>query len=105
LFTDVEGSTRRWEADADGMRMALATHDKVLRTAIHLPSSLSFGTKRPWAPLTRTYRLTGPQTVRSLRRWAVVGRLRSVLVRPSLPIGSHSDQRWETPDARLLYIL
>ncbi len=23
LFTDIEGSTRRWEADADGMRTAL----------------------------------------------------------------------------------
>jgi class 3 adenylate cyclase len=23
LFTDVEGSTRRWEADAEGMRAAL----------------------------------------------------------------------------------
>jgi class 3 adenylate cyclase len=23
LFTDVEGSTRRWEADADAMRTAL----------------------------------------------------------------------------------
>jgi predicted ATPase/class 3 adenylate cyclase len=34
LFTDVEGSTRRWEAEADGMRAALAAHDKVLRTAI-----------------------------------------------------------------------
>ena len=34
LFTDVEGSTRRWEADADGMRAALAAHDKVLRSAI-----------------------------------------------------------------------
>ena len=34
LFTDVEGSTRRWEADADGMREALAAHDKVLRAAI-----------------------------------------------------------------------
>jgi hypothetical protein len=30
LFTDAEGSTRRWEADADGMRAALATHDEVL---------------------------------------------------------------------------
>ena len=27
LFTDVEGSTRRWEADADAMRAALAAHD------------------------------------------------------------------------------
>src|SRR6185295_20074695 len=34
LFTDVEGSTRRWEADADGMRAALAAHDPVLHNAI-----------------------------------------------------------------------
>ena len=34
LFTDVEGSTRRWENDADGMRIALAAHDEVLRSAI-----------------------------------------------------------------------
>ena len=34
LFTDVEGSTRRWEADAEGMRAALAAHDEVLRKAI-----------------------------------------------------------------------
>jgi predicted ATPase len=34
LFTDVEGSTRRWEADAEGMRAALAAHDKVLRRVI-----------------------------------------------------------------------
>src|SRR6202034_203809 len=29
-----EGSTRRWEADAEGMRIALAGHDEVLRGAI-----------------------------------------------------------------------
>jgi hypothetical protein len=34
LFTDVEGSTRRWEADADGMRVALAAHDEVLLQVI-----------------------------------------------------------------------
>jgi predicted ATPase/class 3 adenylate cyclase len=34
LFTDVEGSTRRWETDADAMRKALAAHDVVLRRAI-----------------------------------------------------------------------
>ena len=34
LFTDVEGSTRRWEADAEAMRVALAAHDEVLRAAI-----------------------------------------------------------------------
>jgi predicted ATPase len=34
LFTDVEGSTRRWETNAEGMRAALAAHDEVLRTAV-----------------------------------------------------------------------
>jgi predicted ATPase/class 3 adenylate cyclase len=34
LFTDVEGSTRRWETNAEGMRAALAAHDDVLRAAI-----------------------------------------------------------------------
>src|SRR6478736_8982766 len=34
LFTDVEGSTRRWEADADAMRAALLAHDEVQRDAI-----------------------------------------------------------------------
>ena len=34
LFTDIEGSTRRWEADGDAMRAALLKHDDVLRTAI-----------------------------------------------------------------------
>jgi Adenylate and Guanylate cyclase catalytic domain len=34
LFTDIEGSTRRWEAGAQMMRAALAAHDQVLRTAI-----------------------------------------------------------------------
>ena len=34
LFTDVEGSTRRREADADAMRAALAANDEVLRSAI-----------------------------------------------------------------------
>ncbi|MGB9226039.1 ATP-binding protein [Mycobacterium sp.] len=34
LFTDVEGSTRLWEADPDAMRAAIAAHDEVLRQAI-----------------------------------------------------------------------
>ncbi len=34
LFTDVEGSTRRWESDADAMRAALITHDEVLRELV-----------------------------------------------------------------------
>jgi len=42
LFTDVEGSTRRWEADADEMRAALATHDQVLRRAIEAHGGFLF---------------------------------------------------------------
>lgn len=34
LFTDIEGSTRRWDTDADAMRAALAVHDDVLRSCI-----------------------------------------------------------------------
>ena len=34
MFTDVEGSTRRWEADAGALRLALAVHDEVLRKVI-----------------------------------------------------------------------
>lgn len=34
LFTDIEGSTRRWESDPEAMRSALATHDAVLATVI-----------------------------------------------------------------------
>jgi predicted ATPase len=42
LFTDVEGSTRRWEADANQMRAALAAHDQVLRKAIEAHVGLLF---------------------------------------------------------------
>jgi hypothetical protein len=42
LFTDIEGSTRRWEADADAMRSAVVAHDKVLRTAIEAHAGFLF---------------------------------------------------------------
>ena len=42
LFTDIEGSTRRWESDADAMRSALAAHDEVLRTAIEAHGGFLF---------------------------------------------------------------
>jgi class 3 adenylate cyclase len=42
LFTDVEGSTRRWEADPDEMRVALAAHDEVLRSAIETHGGFLF---------------------------------------------------------------
>ena len=34
LFTDIEGSTRRWEADPDAMRAALVAHDELMRRII-----------------------------------------------------------------------
>ena len=34
LFTDIEGSTKLWERDAQAMQAALARHDAVLRSAI-----------------------------------------------------------------------
>nr|WP_090341242.1 adenylate/guanylate cyclase domain-containing protein [Mycolicibacterium malmesburyense]CRL71029.1 putative ATPase [Mycolicibacterium malmesburyense] len=34
LFTDIEGSTRRWESDAEAMRRALASHDETLHRAV-----------------------------------------------------------------------
>jgi class 3 adenylate cyclase len=42
LFTDVEGSTRGWQADADEMLAALAAHDEVLRAAIESHSGWLF---------------------------------------------------------------
>ena len=34
LFTDIEESTRLWEAEPEGMRAALARHNELLRAAI-----------------------------------------------------------------------
>ena len=34
LFTDVEGSTRLWEADAEGMAASLALHDRIVRDVV-----------------------------------------------------------------------
>jgi class 3 adenylate cyclase len=42
LFTDVEGSTRRWENDANAMQAALAAHDEVLRGAIEAHGGFMF---------------------------------------------------------------
>jgi class 3 adenylate cyclase len=42
LFTEVEGSTRGWETDADAMRTALAAHDDVLCKAIEAQGGFLF---------------------------------------------------------------
>jgi predicted ATPase len=45
LFTDIEGSTRRWEADPDVMRVALETHNKVLRGTVEANDGRMFNYK------------------------------------------------------------
>ena len=42
LFSEVEGSTRRWEADAAAMRAALMAHDEVLRSSIEAHDGFLF---------------------------------------------------------------
>jgi predicted ATPase/class 3 adenylate cyclase len=44
LFTDIEGSTRVWEAAPQAMRMALARHDQLMRAAIAQAGGLVFKT-------------------------------------------------------------
>jgi class 3 adenylate cyclase len=34
VFSDIEGSTRLWETDADGMRLSLARHDEIVQREI-----------------------------------------------------------------------
>ena len=43
LFTDIEGSTQLWEKQPDTMRLALARHDALMRTAIDANDGV-----RPW---------------------------------------------------------
>ncbi len=44
LFTDIEGSTRRWERDREAMAAALARHDALMRTAMEARGAYVFKT-------------------------------------------------------------
>jgi class 3 adenylate cyclase len=44
LFTDVEGSTRLWDAERDAMAVALRRHDEILRAAIEQAGGYVFKT-------------------------------------------------------------
>ena len=44
LFTDVEGSTGLWEREPDGMQVALAAHDDIMRTVIESFGGVVFST-------------------------------------------------------------
>ena len=34
VFSDIEGSTKLWESDPDGMRASLARHDEIVRSVV-----------------------------------------------------------------------
>jgi predicted ATPase len=79
LFTDIEGSTRRWEADAQSMRAALAAHDEVLGTVIeahdgfvfsHAGEPAATGHQPGWP---RAEVVEIPSTVRSRRLVTLTG--------------------------------
>ncbi len=44
LFSDIEGSSKKWERQPDAMRVALATHDRLLRTAFEANGGYVFKT-------------------------------------------------------------
>lgn len=44
MFTDIEGSTRRWQLDATAMNDALSRHDEIVRTAIGEADGYVFAT-------------------------------------------------------------
>lgn len=44
LFTDIEGSTRMWEHNAETMHTALARHDEILTRAIESNNGYVFKT-------------------------------------------------------------
>ena len=46
LFTDIEGSTARWEQRRAAMQAALARHDAILREAIEGHGGVVFKTVR-----------------------------------------------------------
>src|SRR5580704_10679262 len=44
LFSDIEGSTARWERDRDAMAAALARHDALMRSALEARGAYIFKT-------------------------------------------------------------
>ena len=44
LFSDIEGSSKKWEQHPDAMRVALAAHDRMLRTAFEAEGGYVFKT-------------------------------------------------------------
>ena len=92
LFTDIEGSTRRWEQYPQAMPAALARHDAVLRQAIAANAGVifqtagdSFAAAFTTAPAALSAALTAQRHLQTVPWEAPVGVLR---VRMALHTGS-----------------
>ncbi len=64
LFTDIEGSTRMWEHNAEIMHTALALHDDILTRREDLGERRLKNLFRP----ERVFQVTVPDLLRSSRR-------------------------------------
>jgi class 3 adenylate cyclase len=42
VFSDIEGSTKLWESDPDGMRISLSHHDEVVRSIVEAANGAVF---------------------------------------------------------------
>ena len=90
LFTDIEGSTRRWEADPDAMRVALEAHNEVLRDAVETHAGRSSTT--PATGCVRCSIRRGRQSTRRLppsARWSCRCGWASPPVKPRLRGGDY----------------
>src|SRR5947209_556783 len=83
LFTDIEGSTRRWDQQSEAMKIALARHDTILRSSIEARGGHVFKTVGdafysafPVAPDALAAALEA-QRVLAAEPWGEIGELRA----------------------------
>jgi hypothetical protein len=93
LFTDIEGSTKRWEAHPDAMHSALARHDGIMREAIESQGGYVFKTMGdafcsafPTAPQAVAAALQAQRELRAFD-WSTLG-LEPLQARMALHTGS-----------------
>jgi predicted ATPase/class 3 adenylate cyclase len=91
LFTDIEGSTRLWEAEPEPMTTALRRHDQILRAAIEDASGYVFKTVGDafcaafWTPHSAITATLAAQRALTTEDWTTS---RSLLVRMGLHTGA-----------------
>src|SRR4051812_3736139 len=75
LFTDIEGSTRRWERDPTAMQATLRRHDAILRETIAAHGGYVFktGATLSMPPLRAPRRPSPPPWPRSGPSWPKTG--------------------------------